>query len=181
MTQPLIVDATRNAAITADPAPQTRSEFLSPPRAPLAFRVGIVGHRPNRLAQADLPQLATVVRTVLATVKEEVNAIRREGSWYDSAEPGLRAISPLAEGSDRLFAEQALDLGFQLCCVMPFPQDEYEKDFAAGALEADSLGRFRRLLGLTSTRFELDGCRANSPGAYGAAGRTVLNQSDLLV
>ena len=42
----------------------------------------------------------------------------------------MRVVSPLAEGTDRIFAEQALGLGFELCAVLPFPQAEFEKDFA---------------------------------------------------
>lgn len=46
----------------------------SPPKAPLAFRVGIVGHRPKRLAQAqaDLPALASVVQQILRAMKGSV-------------------------------------------------------------------------------------------------------------
>ena len=94
----------------------------------------------------------------------------------------LRAISPLAEGTDRIFAEQALELGFKLCCVLPFPQAEFENDFAAGkALENDSLVPFQGLLAQAATRFELDGIRRPEGEAYGAGGRMVLNQSDLLI
>jgi len=88
----------------------------------------------------------------------------------------------LGEGTDRIFADEALDLGFALCCVMPFPQAEFENDFAPGeALKDDSLLRFRRSLARVATRFELDGTRAEESEAYGAGGRVVLNQSDLLV
>lgn len=154
-----------------------------PPRAPLAFRVGIVGHRPNRLGDADLVQLAEVLGTIQGIVKDEVFAMReREPSLFDSSQPICRAISPLAEGTDRIFAEQAMQLGFELCCVMPFHQAEFERDFAPGvALEENSLARFRELVGQAETRFELDGTRSDEAGAYSAAGQTVLNQCDLLV
>lgn len=48
----------------------------NPPKARLAFRVGVVGHRPNRLKEADLPALSKLIRNVLATVKTEVAAFR---------------------------------------------------------------------------------------------------------
>lgn len=32
-------------------------KLTSPPLAPLALRVGIVGHRPNRLTRANIPYL----------------------------------------------------------------------------------------------------------------------------
>ncbi|HZM44026.1 MAG TPA: hypothetical protein VFC14_04290 [Burkholderiales bacterium] len=102
---------------------------------------------------------------------------------YDQSHPVLRAISPLAEGTDRLFAEQALEAGYTLCCIMPFQRAEYERDFAAPhALEADSLSRFRQLLGRAASSFQLDGDRSDEGApAYGAGGRMVLNQSDLLL
>lgn len=138
---------------------QSSGPLKSPPRAPLAFRVGVVGHRPNRLQHAKLDQLAAVLRAVLKTVKEEVLTAKQDCAvLYDDSTPVLRSLSPLAEGTDRLFADQALDLGFELCYVMPFRQAEFEKDFAPGkALEPDSLDRFRSLAKRATVRFELDG------------------------
>jgi hypothetical protein len=162
----------------------------SPPRARLAFRVGTVGHRPNRLKQADLTVLANVLHEVLADVKKTVEEFPSQSGnsgLYSKEAPLLRAVSPLAEGTDRLFAEQALSLGYALCCPLPFLQEEFENDFAPGqALEDHSVERFRRLLEQTNQSpdgviFELDGDRAKAGEAYGEAGRVVLNQSDLLV
>ena len=99
----------------------------------------------------------------------------------------LAPVSPLAEGTDRIFADQAIDLGYELLCPMPFVQEEFEKDFLPPeALEPDSRERFRGLLkrareGAGVTTFELDGNRSAAPNAYALGGRVVLNQSDLLV
>ncbi len=176
----------------ATPAPATAGaaeapRFTSPPRPRLAFRVGIVGHRPNRLP-ADHAPLARHLRAVLEAVKEAAEAFQAANpGCYEAAPPILRALTPIAEGTDRLFAEAALALGYELCCPMPFFQHEYQKDFQAPASRVagseraflDLLGRARNGPGLTT--FELDGCRSDSGAAYGAAGRVVLNQSDLLV
>jgi hypothetical protein len=150
----------------------------------VAFRVGVLGHRPNRLQGANLDQLAETLKTILVAVQEEMQAFKSsENSWlYDDGTPKLRAISPLAEGTDRIFAEQALGLGFELACVTPFPVPEFEKDFAPGAaLESNSLVRFRSLLEKATTVFQLDGNRSDDAAAYGAGGRVVLNHSDILV
>lgn len=154
-----------------------------PPRAPLAFRVGIVGHRPDRLKSADLDALGRAIRELLDAVKREVVAVgAARAKLFDGAPPVLRAVSPLAEGSDRIFVEQALALGFELCCVLPFPRAEFERDFVAPkSLEDGSLARFGRLLTQAKTVFELDGIRADEVRAYGTGGRVVLNQSDLLL
>jgi hypothetical protein len=154
-----------------------------PPRAPLAFRVGVVGHRPDRLDSSQLEELAATIITILSTVKDETLAVADQlTELYDGARPLLRAISPLAEGTDRILAEQALSLGFELCAVLPFPQSEFEKDFAQPhALERESMNRFRGLLAEATTRFELDGTSAEEAAAYGRGGLVVLNQSDLLI
>lgn len=162
--------------------------LTSPPKARLTFRVGVVGHRPNRLGQADLTVLSDVLHRVLAEVKTAVETFAgsQQGLFTDEA-PVLRAVSPLAEGTDRMFARQALALSYELCCPMPFAQAEYEKDFAPEkAGETNSLAAFREILaeaekGDGLATFELDGTRAREGSAYGAAGRVVLNQSDLLV
>src|SRR5881409_2198488 len=81
------------------------------PCVPLAFRVGIVGHRPNRLKQANLTSLASALHTVLAMIRDSVIEFsNRKPRVYDSCSPVLRAITPLAEGTDRLFAHQAISL-----------------------------------------------------------------------
>jgi hypothetical protein len=193
------IDAPRTLIVTLaviNEAPQMKVTDLlpattggTPPRAPLAFRVGVVGHRPNRLKEANLKQLAESISTILSAVKDETLSVARDckahdcKALYDGAGPVLRAISPLAEGTDRIFAQKALDLGFKLCCVLPFPQAEFEKDFASGTAleEGDSLTHFRGLLAQATTRFELDGNRSEESEAYGAGGRVVLNQSDLLI
>jgi hypothetical protein len=93
----------------------------------------------------------------------------------------------MAEGADRMFAACALDLGYALCCVMPFAQPEFERDFSGpGALEPDSLRRFRGLLDRAQqeaclTRIELGGNPSERAAAYRACGRQVIEQSDVLV
>ena len=154
---------------------------VGPPRPRMAFRVGVVGHRPDRLdeAIADPLELQRVIRAILETIKNQtLTAWRDYRANYSDDEPLLTAISALAEGTDRLFAEAALEVGFALACVLPFPSDEYAKDFAENS---DSLLQYRELLARASSSFELDGMRDDDVDAYGTCGRVVLNQSDLLV
>lgn len=159
-----------------------------PLKPPLAFRVGIVGHRPNRLKNADLEKLGAVIREILEVVESSVHEVaEKHRPDFTPDAPVLRAFSPLAEGTDRLFAEQALALGWDMCCVMPFPQAEYEKDFVEGnALENDSLGRFRRILKSAESKgrltcMELAGLRSDETESYEVAGSVVLGLSDLLI
>ncbi len=89
---------------------------------------------------------------------------------------GLRLISALAEGADQWVAAEAERLGYELQVVLPFERKEYGKDF-------DSRGLIEhcRLRDLATAVFELDGCRTRAEASYLAAGRVVLNQTDLLI
>ncbi len=170
----------------------TPAHSKAPPKARLAFRVGIVGHRPHRLPKdrTAQEQLRETLGFILSQVKAAVEAYAGTGparQWYGHEKPLLRAASPLAEGCDRLFAEEAISRAYQILCPMPFHQPEFEKDFAPEkAEEPESEARFRNLLAQAEraagvVKFELDGDRAHEAEAYRAAGRIVLNQSDLLI
>ena len=119
---------------------QPLEQWTSPPKARLTFRVGIVGHRPNRLPSGPeaLAVLRGMIRSILAEASEAALAFSAADAakppsrrLYSGKPPLLRAISPLAEGSDRVFAEEALSLGYELCCPMPFAQEEFERDCRA--------------------------------------------------
>ena len=160
------------------------SKRVSPPRARLALRVGVTGHRLNKLQSADIKLLRAQIRTALQFLKTTTSRLHTEAAGdYSPEPPVLRVISPLAEGSDRFVAEEGLALGFELQCPLPFPREEYEKDFGT----EESRAQFHKLLAQANAILELDGGR-NTPDAparenesYEAAGRIVLNQSDVLI
>ena len=144
------------------------------PNPRMALRVGVTGHR--NLDTSLIARLRPLVRQALKQIVCGVDQILQESKAAWSAEPPLlRALSPIAEGADRLFAEEALALGFTLESPLPFHREEYEKDFPA------SLEAFRGLLARAESVFELDGDRADAPAAYEAVGRVVLDQCDLLI
>ena len=95
---------------------------------PLPLVVGVTGHRDLR--PEDVPALEGSVRRIL----EEV----RDAHPHTS----LLLLSPLAEGSDRLVARVALEIGTRLIVPLPLPKESYEQDFADDA----SLAEFRQLL-----------------------------------
>jgi hypothetical protein len=147
----------------------------------LPIRVGVVGHRPRRLQFADLPLLSERLHELLAAVRTGVD--RAENS--DGPNSPVEAVSPLAEGTDRLFARAALDLGFALFVPMPFPQAEFERDFGGSPAPAPSLEEFRAILSVAAghdrlTRLELHGDPADRVAAYAACTRFVLDHSRLL-
>jgi hypothetical protein len=161
--------------------------LMAPPKPKLTFRVGVIGHRPNRLEQSKISPLEKQIHTLLLFIREATQCARRQEAYAQDAETVLRIVSSLAEGTDRIVARVALDLNFQLLCPMPFPKAEFERDFAPEtALSPNSIEEFRQLLDRARqagglVQFELDGLRANAPAAYGAAGRVLLNQSDVLI
>lgn len=93
-----------------------------------AFVFGVSGHRD--LVTADLPELR--------------NELRRIFRRYMKANPHttFELLTPLAEGADRLAAEEALASGIKLVVPLPMAQAEYERDFTT----AESLATFRQLL-----------------------------------
>src|SRR5258708_4882815 len=154
-----------------------------PPRARLALRVGVTGHRPNKLQSAEGDLLGRRVRAVLEYLRETTfNLHGIQDSGYLSDPPVLRIISPLAEGADRLVAEVAIasDYGFELQCPLPFSRGAYESDFET----AESRLQFRKLLGVANSILELDGSRETPERqnqSYEAVGRMVLSQSDVII
>ncbi len=111
---------------------------------PLPLIVGVTGHRDLR--PEDTHTLEGLVRRLIEDVK--------------NAHPHtpLLLLSPLAEGSDRLVARVALELGVRLVVPLPLPLDLYEQDFASEA----SLAEFRRLLGRADSSYVLPLMRGNT-------------------
>jgi hypothetical protein len=124
--------------------------------------LGVTGHR--RLDSADSGVLRAGVADVLIAAA--------------AAGPRPpRLATSLAEGADRLVAEVALALGYQLWCPLPFAAAEYERDFSG----AESIAEFRALLARADVT-----TMAQQPGAvrdasYTRAGRAVLSASSALL
>src|SRR5690242_6565852 len=146
-------------------------------RPRLALRVGITGHR----KLDDSEGLRARVRKSLQMVQAAAEQVLRDSHMsYAEKPPVFGAVSPLAEGADRLFASEAIALGFELDCPLPFSQAEYEKDF----LTVESVNEFRDLLSRAEGRvLELDGPKPDAERyeAYESVGRVVLDQCDLLM
>jgi len=154
------------------------NQSLHPPRTILSVRVGVTGHRPDRLQEANMDVMAERIRDVLGNIQKSVTELYLSlHTYYINTPPVVRLISPLAEGADRIVAREALDLGYELQCLLPFRRDEYEKDFADDASKKD----FWKLLDHATAIFEINGSRDEASGAYQTVGNVLLNQCDLLV
>ena len=151
------------------------------PHPPLAFRLGVTGTRV--LDPGAMERLRPAVAQILGLIARELTRLADDPEAqlvYARAGAGtppvkLRLVSPLAEGSDRLVAEEALKAGYALYAPLPFPRAEYEKDFP------DSVDAFRTLLARAET-LELDGARGELESeSYQEVGRFVVRNCDLLI
>lgn len=160
-----------------------------PPRPRLVVRVGITGHRWNKLKRGDADQIRRRITEVLQAVQGIAERIGNEtGSGYRSPNPDLaadepmtpelRLVSALAEGADRLLVEAA-PLDWSLQAILPFPVEIYARDFT----EPNSLEHLERHLKAARAGAGvviLDG-RREAENAFEAVGNAVCLNSDLLI
>ncbi len=106
------------------------------------FMIGVVGHRPEALKDADLTELRAQIRRVLLESK--------------NLSPEIAVVSPVAEGADRLVAAESISLGLPLICLLPFDRDDYARDFEG----QESIDEYRQFLTQAEHVVEL-------PGVYG--------------
>ena len=81
--------------------------------------IGVTGHRD--LVVEEIPALKEKVRAFFQQLQTEFPHL------------DLQLITPLAEGSDRLVADIALEMGLSLIVPLPMPQADYERDFISPA------------------------------------------------
>ena len=133
-----------------------------------AFVFGVSGHRD--LVPGDVSALRKEVRHIF----QRYIAIRR-GCEFE-------LLTPLAEGADRIAADEALPLGIKLIVPMPMAQSEYERDFTT----TESLTDFRRLLKAAHSCFEVTEVSPvsdvdNRTRRYAGVGDYIARNSDVLI
>lgn len=154
------------------------------------FRVGITGHRLNKLPLESRRALGgTLVRTLSCLDEWVAQALSDEKRSRSSAcPPEVWIVSPLAEGVDRM-AVDAAPPEWLLHAILPMPRADYERDFRPSAeSESRSLDEFRTLLGRAARVTELPALRGAVPqtGAgrdqhYAKLGTYLVSEVDLLV
>lgn len=112
--------------------------------------------------------------------REKVRAgVQRALDRIRAAFPGkpLAVLSALAEGADRLVAQEAIaGANARLIAVLPLPVDEYIADFATAA----SVAEFHDLLATAAEVVELAPAPTRDQ-AYSQAGLYILNRMDALI
>ncbi|WP_051504033.1 hypothetical protein [Sphingomonas jaspsi] len=139
--------------------------------------VGVTGHRHPRLPVANSDAVGDAITWCLTRIRDEAAAlVAGDDDCLADAALHCRLVTSLAEGSDTIAANRALLAGYRIDACLPFERDEFARDFGAEALTA-----YRAALSSCRTVTELPGNRRDELGAYEAAGRMVLDQSDLLI
>jgi hypothetical protein len=138
-----------------------------PAKTTKTLRVGVTGHRPNRMPESQWDR----IKRDLATVMAEVEATHRD------RRPVL--LSGIAEGADRLAAFAALGCGWSLRSILAFHRTRFEADFP----EPFAVGEFRALLAASETVEEpKKGAHVRSPeDGYDAVARRLVASSDMLI
>jgi hypothetical protein len=158
-----------------------------------ALRIGVTGRRVLTISVPSSdqgPETTVDVTEKIRGLVSEILAVARQAAtdefenschFYQDEQPEFRAVSPLAEGADRTFTQEAVKLGYRLECPLPFHRDEYARDFKTPGSEAD----FHELLAYAGDAvLELNGERhpkAVEDAAYETVGRLVVDQCDLLI
>lgn len=168
---------------------------MTPSHLPrLVLRVGVAGHRLHKLPVAQRDGLRAELRQVLTALASAAASVRREHSWAFADEAlETRLISSLAAGADCYAAQAALDAAYVLEVVLPFPEEDYIRDLAVNANTVDTAdpeaiaatATFTRLRTQARAVFTLEKIDETDimarDRAYLAAGRLVLEQSDVLL
>lgn len=142
-----------------------------------------------RMKSAMSFDLAGLVPIVLAATGHRVIPKQDEQALCEAVTGELRLIaesnphspciliSALAEGADRLVANCALNLGWQLCAVLPLSQSDYETDFHTD----ESVKEFRELLTRSTWVKVIDKKHHLRPACYHELGLWLSQQAQVLV
>jgi len=132
---------------------------------PVIVRIGVTGHRdlsnPERVRQG--------VRAVLAELDRYLAGVPHQ----------YRAISPLAEGADRLVAQCVLEWTGSLEIVLPMPREEYFATFSADR-RAESIAEFEWFLPYAGRPKVLPRA-ASHQQAFQRVGQYVVGNCDVLI
>lgn len=185
----------------AESSHASQTQFgANPPSPALTLRVGISGHRPkpDKLPPESVHFVQQRLREVFAVIDAALFGVLADHGQCFCGGPSVRLVSGLAEGADQ-FAVDAMPATWTLDAVLPFPRNEFEKDFGqlGGDREA-AVARYRMYLQRTdATVTELpnerlsnrangaDGVRGREGDeddpAYSRLGGFLLRQIDILV
>src|SRR5262245_28469721 len=160
------------------------SASMHPPKPRLTLRVGITGHRPNKLFGPAVARVAHQLPQVFAAIERTAtNILPASQSFYANEPAVMRLISGFAEGADQM-AVSVCPAGWHIEAILPFPRDEYLKDFAASAAadKRDVRDEFHNSLAKAAVVTELPYPHSgNRDQGYADSGGYMLRQIDVLI
>lgn len=156
------------------------------------LRVGVTGHRPNKLAGADTDRLQMRIGVLLdrlADLAKKISVGKISAGIGDGPSSpgrdgatGRRFTTALAAGADCLAADAAIAGGYDLDLVLPFPRETYIRSQGFSPAELRTFLRLWTHAPETTTRMELDaGHDSGGASAYVALAHAILERSDVLL
>ena len=154
-----------------------------PPKPRLTIRVGITGHRPEKLPDDSIARIERdLVRVFNAIAAAGARIVESEGGAYASEALCVRLVSGFAEGVDRI-AVKLRPAGWEAEAVLPFPRSEFARDFATSREPdgRDGTQAFENALREAVSVTELPAPTIDRDAGYQRMGTFMLRQIDLLV
>ena len=168
---------------------------LRPPKPQLTVRVGVVGHRPDKLFGPTSGQIELQLNKVFSAIDAAANELlaASDDCYVDEA-PLVRLVSGFAEGADRL-AINACPTDWEIEAILPFPRASYIQSLITdGANAAHTRESFDAALKKAKTLTELSpepddsqntghdaGKHQPMQKGYADAGSYFLRQIDVLI
>lgn len=133
--------------------------------------IGVTGHRLQRLAGSDLELLERRLTSLFGAL---------EKSAKTNGKTTFALLTNFADGADRIAGQAALDLGWKLDALLPFPPEDFARDFE---LEPD-LAAFIAQLAQARSQSHMQPARGpddDGTEGYERAGRAILDRCNILV
>jgi len=154
-----------------------------PPKPRLTLRVGVTGHRPNKLPGSVAARIRKQLPEVFDAIERAASTILTKGAPLYADEPAaFRLVCGFAEGADQI-AVATCPTGWRIEAILPFPRNDYLRDFAASASGdgRDVRDEFRQSLAKAAVVTELPAPSGSREQGYAEAGGFMLRQIDLLI
>jgi hypothetical protein len=155
-----------------------------PPKPRLTLRVGITGHRPNKLSAAATDRIRRQMPGVFAAIEEAGRDILAANAEFYAADPPVfRLVSGFAEGADQMVVA-ACPAAWTVEAILPFPIEEYARDFEQSAagdgrdVRDEFHASLRRATAITAVALPEGAPRQQG---YINAGSYLLRQIDMLI
>ena len=167
-----------------------------PPKPRLTLRIGVAGHRPDKLRAEAVERITGQLRSVFAAIDTAAKDILTANKdCFADERPVVRFMSGFADGADQLAVEACPD-SWRVEAILPFPKNEYVGYLAKNHPNPAAVASdFQKLLDKAKTITELspvspqasryqhhDEHEAKHRGqGYADAGSYFLRQLDLLI